>query len=167
MQEHFQSYIKALNDHKVEKALDHLSKDFELYFTEYNIKIKKKEYVDVLGWDKGSNGKVEYEDLKLDGNTVTAVFTERNDFLSLIGIESLKATISYKFDDSGKINRQTYTPFPDQPSTQDKLENCISWAKKNRPEALKEVYPNDQLQFNQEMAKKWVALLEDWRSAMN
>ena len=165
MRKQFEAYFDELNQHEIEKVLSFLSEDFELHFTEYDFKIDKKGLIDVLGWDKGVNGEVSYEKLITEGNSITGLFTERNDFLKLIGIEELKATISYRFDISGKIAKQTYTPLPGQPSFQEKMQPAIEWARTNRPDELNEIYPQNQIQFNQEMAERWVILLKEWKTA--
>jgi len=165
MSKQFEAYFKSHNDHEVEKALSFLSDDFVLHFTEYDFKIDKGGLVDVLGWDKGVNGKVSYEKLTTKGDSITGLFTEQNDFLKLVGIEELKATITYRFDISGMITKQTYTPLPDQPSFQVKMQAGIEWAKTNRPQELNEIYPKNQMQFNEEMGKRWVILLKEWKTA--
>ena len=165
MSKQFEAYFKSHNDHETEKTLSFLSDDFVLHFTEYDFKIDKGGLVDVLGWDKGVNGKVSYEKLTTKGDSIIGLFTEQNDFLKLVGIEELKATITYKFDISGMITKQTYTPLPDQPSFQDKMQAGIEWAKTNRPQELSEIYPKNQMQFNEEMGKRWVILLKEWKTA--
>jgi len=167
MRTQFEVYFESHNDHEIEKILSFLSDDFELHFTGYDVKIDKNGLVDVLGWDKGVNGKVSHEKLVTKGDSIAGLFTERNDFLKLIGIEELKATITYRFDVSGKIVKQTYTPLPGQPSFQDKMQACIEWARTNRPQELKAIYPQNQMQFNEEMAKRWVILLKEWKTAIS
>jgi len=149
MSKQFEAYFKSHNDHETEKTLSFLSDDFVLHFTEYDFKIDKGGLVDVLGWDKGVNGEVSYEKLTTKGDSITGLFTERNDFLKLLGIEGLKATITYRFDISGMIVKQTYTPLPDQSSFQDKMQAGVEWARTNKPQELNEIYPQNQIQFNE------------------
>ena len=98
-------------------------------------------------------------------DSIRAIFTERNEFFTLIGIESLKAEITYRFDSSGLISTQTYRVLPDQPSFQIELQPAVEWAKKNRTDELAEIYALNQIQFNEEMGTRWVALLKEWRNA--
>lgn len=160
----FDAYFEALNSHQIDKTLGFLSNDFELHFTEYDFTIDKAGINDVLGWDKGVNGKVSYEKLVAEGDSITGLFTERNDFFKLVGIEELRATITYTFDSSGMIVKQSYTPLPNQPSFQDYMQPAIEWARTNRPNELTEIYPQNQMQFNQEMAERWVTLLKEWKT---
>lgn len=164
MRKKFEAYFKTLNDHKIEKTLSFLSDDFHLHFTEYDFTIDKTGVINVLGWDKGVNGKVSYENLIVEEDSITGVFIERNDFFKLVGIEELKATSTYTFDRSGMIVKQTYTPLPNQPSFQDKMQPAIEWARRNRLGELNEIYPQNQMQFNQEMAERWVTLLKEWKT---
>ncbi|NNE99459.1 MAG: M1 family metallopeptidase [Pyrinomonadaceae bacterium] len=165
MKTQFEGYFKAINDHEIEKALSFLSDEFQLHFTEFNVNVDKKSYVDVLGWDKGANGRVSYEDLIIEDNTIKGIFTEKNDFLRILRINELKANIAFEFDEFGKISRQIYTPLPNQPSFQEKLQSVVKWARQNRPDELDEIYPQNQMKFNQKMAERWVRLLQEWEKS--
>ncbi|HKJ17754.1 MAG TPA: hypothetical protein VJ984_10420 [Xanthomonadales bacterium] len=164
MKRQFEEYFESLNAHEIEKALSYISDDFTLHFTEYNFSIDKEGLVDVLGWDKGVNGKFSYEKLTIKEDSITGLFKEQNDFLKLLGIKDLRATNTYRFEFSGKIVEQTYTPLPDQPSFQDRMQECIEWAKANRPLELRDIYPENQMLFNEETGKKWVILLKEWKT---
>lgn len=167
MKKQFDEYIKALNQHDIEKVLGFLADDFELYFVEFDSSMDKKAYVDVLGWDKGVNGKVTYENLEIEGNTIKGLFTERNQFFDLVDITEMKATITYRFNENGKIVKQSYTALPDQPAFQEKMQPVIEWARAHMPNELEEIYPQNQMIYNEEMGKRWVALLKKWKAAKN
>ena len=165
MKKKFETYVAFLNDHDIEKALSFLSEGFHLRFTEYDFNIDKKEMVNVLGWDKAVNGMVSYKNLVVTGDSITALFTEQNDFFKLVGIAELKAKITYTFDKSGLIVKQTYTPNPGQPSFQEKMQPAIEWARENRPDEINEIYHQNQMQFNQATGERWLALLKEWKNA--
>ncbi|MDN5202526.1 hypothetical protein QQ008_14155 [Fulvivirgaceae bacterium BMA10] len=158
-------YFKSLNSHHIGEILDFFSEDFQLHFSGYDDTIDKTALKSILAWDKGVNGKVSFQNLVINNELVTIDFTEQNDFFRLIGIKELKATITYAFDPAGKILKQTYTPFPDQPSFQEYMKPAVQWAKSNRQDELNEIYPNDQMIFNEEMAKRWLILLKQWKRA--
>ena len=165
MKYEFEAFITAHNDHDLEKALSFLSDDFQLHFTEYDIKVDKKEIANVLGWDKGVNGQVSYKNLVVEGDSITGWFTEKNDFFKLLGIDDCKAKITYTFDKSRLIVKQTYTPLANQPSFHEKMQPAVEWARENRPDELNEIYHQNQMQFNQEMGERWVELLKEWQKA--
>jgi len=161
----FDIYIKACNNHDIPKILGLFTDDFQLHFTEYDMKLGRDEMKDVLGWDKGVNGRISYHNLTVRGDTVSGVFTERNDFLELLGIEKLQAKKTFTFDKNGLIVEQVYTPLPDQPSFTEKLTAVVEWAEKHRPDELNEIYPDRQILFNQEMGRRWVTLLKEWKKS--
>jgi len=161
----FQSYRNALNNHDKEKALTYLAEDFKLVFVDFNMTMTKDQVVDVLGWDVGANGKVTHGELHVSENTISGTFTEQNDFLKLIDIPQLKAKINYKFGEDGLIKKQLYEALPNQPSFLEKMKPAIDWASQYRKEELAIIYPNNQMLFNEKMARRWVALLKDWRKA--
>ena len=165
MKKKFETYVAFLNDHVIEKALSFLSDGFHLRFTDYDFIIDKKEMVNVLGWDKAVNGRVSYKNLVVEGDAITGLFTEQNDFFKLVGIAELKAKITYTFDKSGLIINQIYTPLPNQPSFQEKMQPAIEWARENRPDELNEIYYQNQIQFNQVTGERWLALLKEWKNA--
>jgi len=105
MNSQIEAYIAAHNDHDLKKVLSFLSDAFELHFTEYGIKMDKKEMVNVMGWDKGVNGRVSYKNLVAQGDSITGLFTEKNDFFTLVGIDDFKAQITFAFDRSGLITK--------------------------------------------------------------
>ena len=47
-----------------------------------------------------------------------------------------------------------------------KPQAVIEWAKTNRPQELNAIYPKNQMRFNEEMAKRWVILLKEWKAAI-
>jgi hypothetical protein len=166
MKRQVETYVQSLNEHDLEKALSMLSNDFKLHFTEYDARVDKKGMVNILGWDKGVNGMVSYEDLAAEGDSVTGLFSEQNDFFKLIGINEFKAKVSFTFDESGLMVKQSYTPLPNQPSFLEKMQPAIEWAKKSRPEELAKIYRDNQIQFTEQMGKRWVLLLKEWKRSI-
>lgn len=165
MKRRFEEYIAALNNHDREKAMAFLAADFQLHFIEYDVQMTKDQMADVMGWDKGVNGVVSYKNLVIEANSVTGLFAEKNDFFKLVGIDVFQAQITYTFNESGMIVNQSYSPLPNQPSFQEKMQPAVAWARENRPDELDEIYDQNQMQFNVETAPRWVALLKEWRLA--
>lgn len=164
MKQHFDTYMQAVRQHDIEEILSLMDDDFQLHFTEFGITMAKNDMPDVLGWDKAVSGSVTFGNLQVEGDTVSAIFTEKNEFFRLLGIDSLQAEVTYTFNENGKLIKQTYTPLPIQPDFQQPLQAVIDWAKKNRPEELEAIYPNGQMVFNEKMGRRWVALLKEWEA---
>ena len=70
MQQTFESYRNALNNHDIEKALSFLAENFKLVFIDFDMTMTKEQVVDVLGWDAGANGKVTHGELQIFENTI-------------------------------------------------------------------------------------------------
>lgn len=167
MKKQFETYFQALNNHDIDKTLRFYAEAFELHFSGSDFIIQKKGMRQILGWDQGVNGKVSYKNLKTEGNSVTGLFTEQNDFFRLIGIKELKSENTYVYNPSGLIIKQTYRMLPDQPSFQAKMQPAVEWARENKSKELREIYPQDQIKYSREMGKRWVALLTEWKNANN
>jgi len=165
MQQTFESYRNALNNHDIEKALSFLAENFKLVFIDFDMTMTKEQVVDVLGWDAGANGKVTHGELQIFENTIASIFSEQNDFLKLIDIPELKAKITYEFGEDGLIEQQLYEALPNQPSFEKRMRPAVEWAMVHRKEELAVIYPNNQMVFNEEMARRWVALLQEWHTA--
>ena len=165
MQQTFESYRNALNNHDIEKALSFLAENFKLVFIDFDMTMTKEQVVDVLGWDAGANGKVTHGELQIFENTIASIFSEQNDFLKLIDIPELKAKITYEFGEDGLIEQQLYEALPNQPSFEKRMRPAVEWAMVHRKEELAVIYPHNQMVFNEEMARRWVALLQEWHTA--
>lgn len=163
--EQLDAFLQALHAHDPEQALAFLAEDFRLEFVDYGSALTKEQTRAAFAWDTGTNGHVHYENLEVDGHQVTAIFTETNDFLRLVGIPALQARITYVFDAQGRITEQRYTMLPDQPSFQAAMQPAVAWAATHQAEELAEIYPDNQMIYSREMAERWVRLLKAWHQA--
>jgi hypothetical protein len=166
MKQVFESYLAAINDHDIEGALSYLDNNFRLVFVGSEMSMTKEQVVDVYGWDAGANGNVRHEELTVSENCLSGIFVEQNDFLKLIDIPELNARVTYKFGKNGLIEEQQYELLPNQPSFAENMKPATEWAREHRRDMLEEVYLNGQMVFNEEMARKWVALLAEWRESV-
>lgn len=159
------AYLAAINMHDVERATSYLANDFRITFVDYGVSLDKAQAREALAWDAGANGHVRFEPSDVQEYAITGVLTEENDFLRLVGIPVLKAETTYRFDRHGLIKEQSYESLPGQASFQDAMQPAVAWAAEYRPEELAEIYPDGQMIYNEEMARRWVVLLKEWRAA--
>lgn len=159
------AYHTVSNKHLIEETLNYLTNDFELFFIDYEIKVNKEQMKDILGWDKAVNSTSTYRNLRIMGDSITGLFTEKNDFFRLLGKKKHKAIISYHFNDNGLIYKQTYKSLPNQSSYQGSLQKAVHWARQNQSGEIAEIYQNNQLHFNEEMGIRWINLLRKWKKA--
>ncbi len=164
LKQRLDAYLDAHRRHDTDAVLSSLADDFQLKFPG-GFAMKKEDLRAALAWDTGVNGSLTYQNLREGENTIRGLFTERNDFFQLLGIEGLQSQQTFRFDQDGLIVEQIYEPIPDQSSWQEAMEPAIGWASQHRSEELVEIYPNNQMIYTEEMAKRWLILLREWRAA--
>lgn len=159
------AFLDAINHHEVDQAMSSLAEDFHLVFVGFGVSMTKEETRGALAWDAGANGRVSYTQIEILENTITGILTEENDFLRLVGIPELKSRNTYVLDEQGLINQQLYEPIPGQPSFQEAMQPAVTWAVEYRAAELAEIYPDNQMIYTEDMARRWVTLLQEWCEA--
>ena len=158
-------YRAALNNHDIETAMSLLAEDYKLRFVGTEFVMSKADLPRMLGWDSGVNGHVEWDVVKGEAEALTFEGRERNDFFELLGIAHLRFRTTFRLDVKGKIIEQLYETHPGQPSSEEAMKPAVEWASQHNPAELQEVYPDGQMVYTEEMARRWVALLTEWRSS--
>lgn len=164
LKDRLDAFLDAHHRHDADAALSFLAEDFQLKFPG-DFTMSKKDVRKILAWDHAVNGRYYYENLEEKGNTLRCLLRESNDFFQLLGVEELQARMTYRFNDEGLFIEQIYEPVPGQADWMEALKPAVEWARKNRADELKEIYPDDQFVYTAEMAGRWLALLRDWRAA--
>ena len=159
------SYYQAVESRDLDEAMSYLADDFRLRFEGSDMVLDPKGMRRAMEWDAGAAGQASCEDLQWEGSTVTGVVTESNRFLELIGIESLAAHMTFHFDGDERVREQIYRPLSGQPDIAAAMAPALAWARTHRKAELGEIYPDEQMVYSGEMARRWIALLEDWRRA--
>ena len=158
-------YRAALNNHDIETAMSFLADDFKLRFVGTEFVMSKPDLPRMLGWDTGVNGHVEWDVPKGKAAPLTFEGRESNDFFELLGIAHLRFRASFRLDANRKIIEQWYETHPGQPSWEEAIKPAVEWASRHRPAELQKIYPDGQITFTEEMARRWVTLLNEWKSS--
>ena len=158
-------YRAALNNHDIEAAMSFLAEEYKLRFVGTEFVMSKADLPRILGWDSGVNGHVEWDVAEGQAEALTFEGRERNDFFELLGIAHLRFRTSFKLDGKGKIIEQLYEKLPGQPSSEEAMKPAVEWASRHRPAELQEIYPDGRMIYTEEAARRWVALLREWRSS--
>jgi len=158
-------YREAVNRHEVEEALSYLAEDFTLRFVGTDFEMSKSDARRALGWDAGANGHIEWEKVTGNAEHLTYEGKETNDFLQLIGIEELRFKTTFELDGDGQIREQLYELHLGQASPEEAMKPAVDWALRHRPSELHEIYPDGRLEYSEEMARRWVKLLREWKAA--
>ncbi|HSR67805.1 MAG TPA: nuclear transport factor 2 family protein [Acidobacteriota bacterium] len=164
-EEIIERYRQAVNAHDMDRALACLAPDFQLHFVGSEYSLSKEALSKAMGWDAGADGQVEWEPVGSSGGSFSYEGQESNEFLRLLGIPHLKFQTTFSVNSQGLIEKQRYQLLPDQPSSQEAMKPAVEWARRHRPQELAEIYPDGQMVYSKEMARRWVALLKEWRAA--
>jgi hypothetical protein len=115
-------------------------------------------------WDEYFKGKSQIESYKVDSNQVTIRLMEINDFYRLIERGPAPVNLTYYFDTDEKITGVLV--FSAGKKTADRFDEFKKWAEKNRPDDLKYLMPEDEIIPTLGRAKKWRAVLNEWRKSI-
>lgn len=117
-------------------------------------------------WDEFFNAQSTYKDYSVEGNTVSLVATETNDFYRLIDRSPRDIRITYYFDSEEKVEGVLIASMSGAEPSRDRFVEFKEWAKKNRSEELKYLMPDGEIAPDLERAKRWKAVLSEWRAAV-
>jgi ketosteroid isomerase-like protein len=166
IKERFESYRRAYNQHDTKAVLSFLAPDYEFKVANSTYKVAKKDIAGLLEWDFATNVHSTYSNVQVKGNTISAVLTEQNDFYKSIGISERKYRFTYVYSEAGLIKEAILEQaLSDKASFDAAFKPALDWARKERPQELSEIYPDSKFVYNTQMAKRWLALLQDWRKA--
>lgn len=155
-------YLACLGEHDVPAALGYLSEGFQLEF-KGGPTLGKEGLATALGWDTGTEGRLEWRVVSGDGGSVTIEGHETNEFLRLLGIQPLEFGSRFRVNAEGLIQHQTHTTNWSGVSVQDSLAPVIAWAADHAAAELTLAYPDGEMVYSEEAGRRWVALLRRWR----
>jgi hypothetical protein len=156
----------AARDRKT--ALTYIAPDFRLWFdSRTGLGLKKAELAKMLEWDFELRPRHIVRDLRVNGREVTVTITKQNDFSRLLDFPGWNSISTFVVDDSGRIVNQLFVRRHKEADLDPYLEKALPWLEENRPEVLKEIYPDNKLNQTADSAQKWVQVLRDWRAATN
>ncbi len=124
----FEAYRQAVNRGDTEACLALLHDEYVFHDDQWTFALHKADMRDTFEWDAATNARVTYEDLIVNGDQVSGLFTETNDFYTLLGIPQKQFRITYTFE-QGLIKDQVFTYVPNgTPSIPKALEPFLPWA---------------------------------------
>ena len=115
-------------------------------------------------WDHFFQRKIVYSDWKSQGDHVTAIGRETNDYYRLLEWEPKPLALTWWFDSSGKITGFMFHAVRDAP-THSRLQEFEAWAKKNHPGEIAYLKPKGRLNPTRDRPERWLTLLKQWRKA--
>lgn len=116
-------------------------------------------------WDLELRAAHEIEDARFDARALTVVSHEQNDYSRLLDFGGWRATITYAFNDDGLVTEKLYVPMEQSPTQRECFAPALDWAREHRADELEEIFAGDRLTPSRDHARRWRALLIEWRKA--
>ena len=157
------SYLAQLNDHEIHRALEHLAEEFRLEF-KGGPTLSKSDLSSALGWDAGTQGRLEWSIVSETLETIAVEGEETNEFLTLLLIEPLAFRSEFRFNDDGLISHQVHDVDWTGVSVSDALAPAIEWATEHALDELAQAYPQGKMVYSEETGRRWVVLLRRWQA---
>ncbi|MHC4989792.1 MAG: DUF1573 domain-containing protein [Planctomycetota bacterium] len=117
------------------------------------------------GWDREMNQASRTEQWAADGNAVTALLTETNDWYRLLDRPPARIQLTWWLDEEQRIEGFLVAGLPRDPDAPNRYDQFETWAKAHHLEALEELMPDDEIVPSRENAQRWRTLLFAWRRA--
>jgi len=158
------TYVNAVNAGDMDKAVSLFAETVELTGPDRKTTLDRGGVRELLGWDAVTHASVEYRDLEWEGDVVRGLFTERNDFYTLLGLAERRFRLVFRFEND--LIREIRLA-PDEAwgsRMSEALEPFLDWASSRHPETLEAIYPGGQFVYDSDSAEKWLALLREWRA---
>jgi len=152
-------HIRAVNSDDIEKNQTFFADDI-VFEPDANTKLSGKDQLrNLMEWDVVNNARLSVKDLKVQGNTVVAELTEKNEGWRLLGID-IPFTATYEFE--GRQIRTVKLEFsPDSWKIfEDKFEPFAEWAKQGHPEEYRRM---SEAGYSAEGARLFLSLAKEWR----
>jgi hypothetical protein len=153
-------HIKAVNNNDVKKNLTYFTDDCVFEISDETKLTGKGQLRGLMESDVVSMVRLTIDDIKVDGSTVVANLTEKNEGYRLLGIEALPLRAIYTF--RGRLlEKVTLESTPESNRLyNEKFKPYAEWARRERPE---EFDKEEKGGYTAENARLFLSLLKDWR----
>ena len=115
-------------------------------------------------WDDFFKSRRTYRDWKVEGNAVSAICNEMNDYYLLLERQPHPLRLTWWLDDENKIAAYLVQPLSEE-HAKSRLKEFEEWAKKNRPEELDYLMPGGETNPEGDRPERWKKILIEWRKA--
>lgn len=116
-------------------------------------------------WDGYFNGRTEYSDWKVEGSMVTCTANETNDYYRLLDWHPWPMRFTWWFNESDKLTGFLIQSLRGSGTTRSRLEEFKKWAALHRPEELRHLMPEGEIDPTGDRPQRWRRILIEWRKA--
>ena len=154
------AHIRAVNNDDVLKNLTYFTDDCVFEFSVETKLAGKDQLRGLMESDVVNRVRLTIIDIKLEGSTVAANLSEKNEGYKLLGIEELPFRAIYRF--RGDLLEKVTLEFTPESSKlyEDKFKPFAEWAGQERPQ---EFNKEENGGFTAENARLFLSLLKEWR----
>jgi len=160
----FEAYVEAHNSHDVERIMSFYAEDARFEFVESYVREGREEIRKQEEFDAALNSQLAFTDLKVNGGTVTGKVTEQSDYYRLAGIDEVyyeDYTIIFR---DGLIKEiKTELTLGSVMEINEVFTDLLDWVRKEKKQELDDLILEGEVVYSAESAKKWLALLREWR----
>ena len=150
---------KAAGDH--EAVREYLADDARIWFESRDgdgspIRAEGGPYAE---WDRVFRSTSTHDDVLVDGNRLSSIVSESNDYYRMLERTMGQARMTWTFDDAGRITEVLYEPLPrETPPSKGREPEFRAWAERRCPGLL----DSDEMETPKQ-PERWRALLIEWR----
>jgi ketosteroid isomerase-like protein len=153
-------HIKAVNNDDIEKNQSFFT-DNIVFEPDASTKLSGKDQLrSLMEWDVANNARLTIKDTKLEGNTVIAELTEKDEGWRLLGIEELPFRAIFHFQ--GRLIERVKLEFTPENGRlfDEKFMPFSEWAKNEHPQEFEQMTKGG---YSAEGARAFISLAQEWR----
>lgn len=114
-------------------------------------------------WDRYFHSHARLTDWRVEGNAISAVVHETNDYYALLDWKPVPYRMTWWLDERGRIREVLLQKLPGKETS--RLDEFRAWAAAAHPGELADLMPTGQIDPTGDRPERWRALLGEWRIA--
>lgn len=159
------AYQEACNHHNIDLALSFFVPDIRYEMVGIRVMQGLEDLRAFAEWNQFFATQMNFGKLKMKNNRLECQAEETNDWLKMVGIESVTYdSIKFEFNND-KISNVRAKLSPKSEMAMDRATNrVIRWVLDTDPELIDKIIPRGLFKYSEEVAERWLALLKDWQA---
>lgn len=162
------AFFEALGDGNGTGPEALLAPGFTLRSWDGSVMANRERYVTMLGWDAAAEGVRQIDRMEVEGDTVTVLVRETNEFTRLLELAPFRLESRFVIN-SGRIQEQRLRERSDGLSFTRRFEDAIApvlrWAETAAPDLLQALSLDGAIRYDEESARTLLRLIRLYQSA--
>lgn len=167
VEERIKAYVETHNQHDVDRVMKFYDQDAKYVMMEGNLeKTGKREIRKLEEFDAATNSHYEIVNIERKSpEIVLCRINEQSDFYKLAGVDTVEKLIHFVFKDTLITNVKVVRSKETREKLGKNFKKFTGWATKNRVEEFEQLLPKGNFRYGQKEARRWMALLQEWKQA--